>query len=426
MVLPRRAYVLLLLLLPLSWACTAPVEVSEPGRCEATAEEPMGLMLTWQQDPTTTMTIDWHTSVNDQARSTLCFKKVGEEEWTHEVEAAESRFPFDGRPIFRTELTGLEPGTEYAFQVGEFGRRYTFRTMPADIDESPLVFATGGDTLAFRGMLENMNRTALQYDPDFIAWGGDLAYADGRPDYLSQLRWQWWFDSNLHTLVTDEGRVVPILVAIGNHEVRGGYYRSHDDYEQTDLFRSGIAPYFYSLFAFPGQPGYAALDFGQYLTLIALDTDHTNPVAGSQTEWLRETLSERREQEVTHVLPFYHVPAYPSHRSYEGGTHSSIREHWVPLFEKYGVQVALENHDHTYKRTHPIRKGEIDPDDGIVYMGDGAWGMITRTGDSQDEWYIDRFAAEQHGIIVTLRGDRQHYLVVRSDGTILDEYGEHP
>lgn len=387
----------------------------------------MGLLLTWQQDPTTTMTIDWHTRVDAKARPTLCYKKVGEAEWTHEVQASESRFPFAGRPIFRTELTGLEPATEYAFQVGEFGRRYTFRTMPATIDERPLIFATGGDTLAFRGMLENMNKTVLTYDPDFIAWGGDLAYADGRPDYLSQLRWQWWFDSNMQTLITEGGRVVPILVSVGNHEVQGGYYRSHADYTQTDLFRSGISPYFYSLFAFPGQPGYAALDFGDYLTLLSLDTDHTNPIGGQQTEWLAQTLAERKQRGVTHILPFYHVPAYPSHRSYEGASHKAVRDHWVPLFEEYGVRVALENHDHTYKRTHPIRAGEIVPDgEGIVYIGDGAWGMITRTGESQDEWYIDQFAAEQHGIIVTLRGDRQHFLVVRHDGEILDEYGERP
>ncbi len=40
--------------------------------------------------------------------------------------------------------------------------------------------------------------------------------------------------------IADEGRVIPVLAGIGNHEVRGGYYwgggRGRDAYEDTDAF----------------------------------------------------------------------------------------------------------------------------------------------------------------------------------------------
>lgn len=54
-------------------------------------------------------------------------------------------------------------------------------------------------------------------------------------------------------------------------------------------------------------------------------------------------------------MAIYHVPAYPSARSFTGRTQSMIRKHWVPLFEKSTMNLAFENHDHAYKRTYPIK-----------------------------------------------------------------------
>ncbi len=406
--------------------------------CPTTAEEPDGLFLTWQDDPTTTMTIDWHVEpvsgddetdeadkAADEPRTALCFRQVDDSVWSDESDAKHVEPGQYDRLVYRTELTGLEPGQEYVFQVGDFEREFRFRTMPDSIDDEPLVFATGGDTMHLPQLFEPTNEVVMDYDPQFIAWGGDLAYADGGTDSGSVDRWRMWFDSILDTLVHDDGRVVPIIAGVGNHEVDGGYYFNHDDYEQADQHRQALAPFYYSLFAFPGQPGYGVLDFADYLSIVALDTDHTNPIEGEQTDWLESTLSEREDRGVTHIIPVYHVAAFPSHRDLDGKIKTRIREHWVPHFEEYGVRLAFENHDHTYKRTHPIRDGEVD-DDGIVYIGDGAWGVITRRGDSRGEWYIDEFASEKHGLIVTLDGEDHHVLAIDQDGEILDEYGTIP
>src|SRR5690606_34420824 len=131
-----------------------------------------------------------------------------------------------------------------------------------------------------------------------------------------------------------------------------------------------------------------------------LDTDHTNPIDGRQSEWLEEVLEERRE--VPHVIPIYHIPAYPSARMFEGAAHRRVREHWVPLFEENGVRVAFENHDHVYKRTYPLRDNEISPD-GVVYIGDGAWGTNTREiradhSGAPRPWYAVRAEPVRHFI----------------------------
>jgi acid phosphatase type 7 len=416
---PRFVAVLALLALmalAMSGPSYAPIVTAQ----EANPPQPSGLLLTWQRDPTTTMTIDWHGP--EDSSPVLRYQPAHEAGW-QEAQAHAHAFPHSDRTIFRVELTGLTPGADYHFKAGAFTRTFSFRTMPSDIISRPLRFAAGGDIRHRQELMEKTNRAAMAYDLDFVVWGGDFAYANGNARRVD--RWYEWFDANLNTLITDDGRVVPVVAAIGNHEVQGGYITAHDEYEPTNEWRARIAPFFYSLFAFPGQPGYGTLDFGEYLSLVILDTNHTNPIEGAQTEWLRAQLAERTNRRVPHILPVYHVPAWPSHRPFTGRVSTSVREHWVPLFDEYNIRVALEHHDHTYKRTHPLRGGKVDAS-GTVYFGDGAWGVGTRAGNSKDEWYINQFASERHAIIVTLQGTHQHFLVVNEDGDVLDEYPETP
>ncbi len=287
----------------------------------------------------------------------------------------------------------------------------------------------GGDVRANEDS-RRLTRQAVRFDPDFVLWGGDLAYANG--DERNIDRWHEFLDVVMREMVTPDGRTVPVVMGIGNHEVRGGYYDRNDHelrkelapYTQDDASRLRIAPYYYRLSAFPGQPGYGALDFGDYLSVLLLDTDHSNPIAGEQTRWLRKALADRVGR-VAHVLPVYHVGAYPSARHWDGDVHRRVREHWSPLFDRHRIPMVFEQHDHTYKRTWPIREGRIDPR-GVVYMGDGAWGVgvrgIGRNHEGEKAWYLDRVASQSHAIMLTLQGNYQGLVVVNEQGRIIDEY----
>lgn len=394
--------------------------------------DPKALFLTWKYDPTTSMTIDWHTLSNHNDRhfdSFLQFREEGADSW-REVNGNYHKFPHSKRHIHRVTLTGLDPGTSYQFRFGESTKNYRFETMPENLDE-PIRFGTGGDTGTGTDF-KRMNRIALEYDVDFIKWGGDLSYADGDPAQVQE--WYDWFDGIKKSLIDETGKITPVVVAIGNHElfgVRRLLRGSHPHDEMTEeeaqnyMDRHNVwddkPTFFFHLFAFPGRPSYNVLDFGEYMSLLALDSYHYSDVAGGQTGWLEEQLIERQNR--PHVFPFYHVPAYPSHRPYTGSRSTAIREHWVPLFEQYNIQLSFENHDHTYKRTHPILNGEIvDDSEGIVYMGDGAWVASTQPGDSQNEWYINQFASVNHGIIVTVYDDRREIVAVTNEGDEIDSY----
>lgn len=403
-----------------------------PSDSQSEAFDPTALFLTWQYDPSTSMTLDWHTLPHHgdhHVTSVLQFREEGAEEW-REVNGAYQQFPHSRRHIHRVTLRNLEPGTTYRFRFGLDSESYLFETMPEDLSE-PLQFATGGDTGTGEDF-KRMNRAVMEYDINFVKWGGDLSYANGDPARIQ--RWYDWFDDIKETLITEDGKVIPIVITIGNHELfgvrrplRGSYPHDEMTEEQAHSYMDehnlwdGKPTYFFRLFAFPGRPSYNVLDFGDYMSIFALDSNHYSDVAGGQTGWLERKLADRQDR--THVFPTYHVPAYPSHRSYGGSTNTAIRENWVPLFEEYGVQIAFENHDHTYKRTHPIRGGEVvDDGEGIVYIGDGAWVAGPRSGESKNQWYINEFASENNGIIVTLHEDRSEFVMINDQGVVIDSY----
>ena len=380
---------------------------------------PHAFYLTWMEDPTSTITIDWHS--NEMEFETLKFRKKGSEKWM-DFESTVLPYPFSDRLVHRVGIQGLEAETAYEIQFNGLDSIFYFRTLPSTLNETSLKIAIGGDSMHQKEWLETTNRIAASYEPDFVIIGGDMAYENGLAENLPRI--YDWIDAYTKTLVTEENRILPCIVAIGNHEVVGGYYNKYEGYEQTDEYRYRLAPYFYSLFAFPGQPGYNVLDIGNYLSLIILDTEHSNPVLGEQTKWLEKTLEERKE--VLHKIPIYHVPAYPSVRDYEGFTQSLVRENWPPIFEANGVRIAFENHDHAYKRTFPLKNMQLDQA-GIVYVGDGAWGVEPRDIHSVfDTWYLKKAQKTRAFTILTLEGREFSLISIDGEGRVIDSFPESP
>lgn len=250
---------------------------------EVKAEEfdPVGIFLTWQHDPTTSITIDWHTVPEDGDRETkLQYRVQGSSPWRETI-GLTLNFPHTDRFIHRVELRFLEPGTTYQFRFGEDSRTYSFDTMPADLTE-PLVFVTGGDG-GIGEDFRRMNNVVMKYDPSFILWGGDIVYDNGDPINID--RWYDWYDGIKETLIDEDGKVTPIIVAIGNHELFreshlyngiGGHSEHSEAEAQAYLDKhnlwNGKPTYFFQLFAFPGRPSYSVLDFGDYMSIFAMDT----------------------------------------------------------------------------------------------------------------------------------------------------------
>ena len=378
---------------------------------------PETLFLSWQGDPTTTMTIQWVGKAADEPY--ISYNNRGKDEWTVGPLAAKKPFPFieylfwpgvsgpTDHSVFRAELTGLSPGAEYEFKIGLNSPKYRFRTMPSKATKA-FSFISGGDCGVNSHALAN-NVIAAKQDPMFVLIGGDLGYDNGTSGKTA-----YEFIRNYSkTMIDTQGRLIPLVTCIGNHEVRGSYNKT---LKEATFF----TPLFGGLYK---ETSYTTLDFGDYLSLVLLDTGHAAPIAGEQTEWLDKTLADRAGR--PHLIAVNHVPCYPSYRASEGklgtfGTGEQQRKHWVPLFEKHQVDIVLEHHDHTFKRTHPLKGGVVDDKTGIVYLGDGSWGKLRIPKPAEQRPYLDAVSATYHLTLHRLEGEKRYHMAMDEFGKVLD------
>ncbi|WP_220187184.1 purple acid phosphatase family protein, partial [Pseudonocardia pini] len=316
----------------------------------------------------------------------------------------------------------LRPGTEYHYRFrladGRLTPDATFRTAPAPGDRTPFVFTafadqgvnTGGGDFANRYDSDS-GRTARPADsltalvaadrPAFHLLAGDICYADrpgkGEPDDA--------FDPGLWTAyltaVERSAATTPWMFATGNHDMEAMYddgdaghgYGGHA--ARLDLPRTGPAgcP---SVYAFTyGCVGVVSVDANDLSTEIRAVTGYSD---GAQTRWLQQTLAGfRADPAVTFVVVFFHHCAYSTSDSHasDGG----VREALTPLFDRYGVDLAVQGHNHQYERTDPIRAGRptreapdgatVHPEtDGTTYLCVGSGGR------SHNGWLDD--AGDRH------------------------------
>ena len=348
--------------------------------------------------------------VGEQDAPALRWRETGAGEWL--VTKVETRpFADTGNLIRWVALDGLKPGATYEFELPEdyADRAGKFRTAPADMTK-PVRFVTGGDMFHTREFLDNMNARAGAEEPLFALLGGDLAYANA----TAASRWYDWIDSWQEKAVTPEGFMVPMIVAIGNHETitPGGW-------APPSVVPPHSAKFFYSLFLTPEKyRSNYTVDFGDYMSVIVLDSNHTQPIV-AQTDWLAEQLEARTSRPA--LFACYHRPTYGTKVKKD---ELGIRTQWVPLFEQFGVDAVFENDHHTYKRTLPLLKGEVVQEGGVLFLGDGAWGVRTRKipKSTHDLPYMASAQEKRHLIVVDVSEFGISYTAKEADGTVIDKY----
>lgn len=390
-----------------------PAETPKPAEPKKVTDnpafQPSTLFLTWQRDPTTTMTVQWIGVSGETADTTIQFAKLSEAAestmWQTQKSATKP-YPLTDFKVFRAELTELTPGTDYQFRIGKSSPTYRFRTMPAKATDT-IHFISGGDCGINSHAIAN-NIQAARQDPMFAVVGGDLGYDDGKKVDVSLA----FIRNYSQHMIGRNGRLIPLIPCIGNHEVDGGYGKPREK-----------APFFYALFdGLFRETSHTTLDFGDYLSLVLLDTGHNTAIGGAQTDWLEKMLAERRDH--PHVIAVNHVPAYPSYRPMtgllgKGGTGEENRKHWVPLFEKHRVPVVLEHHDHTFKRSKPLLGG-LAHDNGVLYLGDGSWGKLRAPQKPESLPHLAALNSDYHLSLHRIQGQERFHLALDENGRVMD------
>jgi len=192
--------------------------------------------------------------------------------------------------------------------------------------------------------------------PLFHLLNGDLCYANIAEDRV-RTWWDFWENNSR------SARNRPWMPAAGNHENELGNgpigYQAYQTY-----------------FSLPEATGHTDVTRGLWyaftvgsMRVISLANDDITYQdggnsyvrgysEGAQKAWLeRELAAARGDHDVDWIVVCMHQVAISTVDKFNGAD-LGIREEWVPLFDKYGVDLVVCGHEHHYERSHPIRGRE--------------------------------------------------------------------
>jgi hypothetical protein len=263
-------------------------------------------------------------------------------------------------------IEGLRPDTDYVYKIvsdGETQLSSAFRTAPEG--RAAFRFTSVGDwgcgDTAYAKASLNAIATAWQieqFNPVVHLVNGDLSYANSNAHFQPQV-WEQYFDN---TQLSAANR--PWMPALGNHENEPGngpqgYLSYQTRYELPKNHSADFEGNWYKfqvgsvLFVMLDNNDVCyQVDTGTYLS-TGENQILTGYSGGEQLKWLEHTLREAStDSSVDWIVAVMHQPAMST--STADGADLGIRENWMPLFYKYGVDFVLAGHDHDYERSYLV------------------------------------------------------------------------
>jgi len=392
---------------------------------------------TLAEDASRSMIINVHTGSDIDLLNVVYTKENGwidEEEprnksskgWFVDIEWKAQRY------VHSIYLDNLEPNTGYYVQFFSNQRKYLgdtrFVTLPSNKMEANITLVTGGDSSGSSKTFKFMDYIVKE-NPNAIVIGGDIVYDNGNINCYYCWDYYLGLFGELNQKV---GRLVPLILAVGNHDlgINSHQFRQIDKNEnlffrffpQHTTNNNNTEPsrvpenkermaYFYHV-------------LGNTLH-VTLDSGYLNKYAGKQTEWLNE-ISKKYQKYVKFAA--YHNPIFsgcyfnPLEYGYDSRFFS-----WIPVFEKYNYMGIFENHVHLFKRTFPLSFTTKNKGPGVVYFGDGAWGVNENNCYYEDSnpnitGIFAKMGSINHIWIVKISASEVEYSAINLNGDIIDSY----
>jgi hypothetical protein len=339
----RLAAIPLVLVSAIGWAALRPAADADPSWNAATPH-PDRIVLTWSGDPATTQSVTWRTDTtvtSAAAQVALASPGPGFGAGAATVRAITERL--DARVVpdagvrvsyHSATFTGLRPDTLYAYRVGD-GERWSewiqFRT--ASRERKPFSFIYVGD--AQNDILSLWSRVIRQGyaaapDARFIIHAGDLVNRAN-----ADREWGEWFRAGgfIHAMV-------PSVPAPGNHE-----YRPRSREEEARQERH-LSVFWRPQFTLPrnGITGQEEASYWfdyQGARVVVLNS---NEQREAQAAWMDMVL---RDNPQPWTIVTFHHPVFSSGKERDN---AELRAAWKPVFDRHGVDLVLQGHDHTYAR----------------------------------------------------------------------------
>lgn len=349
---------------------------------------PEQIHITWGEDPASSVCVSWASAAQALNPRVDLHSSSRQIRTIHAVQRAYTD-GLNGQTVFsyHAMITGLEAGSKFTYVVTADNDRNhgqpfsaTFKTAPRG--RTPFRWTSYGD-LATPNTSWKMSspqsafavKAVERFDPLFHLLNGDLCYANMNPAAQPAV----WADFGNNVQISAANR--PWMPCPGNHEIEFGngahgfdaylarYSLPHNDTAFPGLwyrFQVGSA-----LFISLSADDVIYQDSGAFVSgpepLVPAPSTGSPPIvpgtslynhgysSGAQTRWLETTLrAASRDPSIDWIIVQMHQDALSSTK-YGNGSDKGIRETWLPLFDRYGVDLVLCGHDHDYERSWPVR-----------------------------------------------------------------------
>ena len=271
--------------------------------------------------------------------------------------------------VNHARFSDLEPGTDYVYAAlhdGATPQLGTVRTGPSG--RGAFTFTSFGDQATPTvGKLvgtsyanDNLGSPAAgditaaveRIGPLFNLVNGDLCYANLAQDRIRT--WSDWFENNSRS-----ARYRPWMPAAGNHENELGNgpvgYAAYQAYFAVPPSGSDeeLRGLWYSFTA--GSVRVISLNNDDLCLQDGGNSYVHGYSGGAQKRWLEaELVAARGDRGIDWVVVCMHQTAI-STADRANGADLGIRQDWLPLFDRYGVDLVVCGHEHHYERSHPVR-----------------------------------------------------------------------
>ena len=308
------------------------------------SNDPDQVILTWSTDPSGTMDIQWRTNVSANCSKILYREKGSAKEFSLVAQKTvlEDRMLMNDRYSnhYTAKLKNLRQGTAYQYKIEtqkEWSDAETFTTPAKDSSFSFLWF---GDT-HYSAKFGEILQKGFNEHPDaaFFSIVGDLV-SDG----LNRDQWD-----ALYNYSRNVASRIPFMSVPGNHDNRAGLG----------------AKLYCDLFSYPmngpdGVPKEQTYSF-TYKNALFLMIDATSPI-DAQSKWIEEQLAKSK---ATWKIAMFHFAPYNWEEPY-----LDIQKAWVPIFDRYHVDMVYGGHLHYYMRSNPMKAGKVVSSykDGTAYI----------------------------------------------------------
>ncbi|MDZ7634979.1 MAG: metallophosphoesterase family protein [Bacteroidales bacterium] len=315
--------------------------------------DPDRIILTIKGDPSTTMAVTWRTDTTvteSVAQLSQNLPTVFLPDSSTVVTGTFEDVEGDGivARFHSVNFTTLDPGETYTYRVGsgpDASEWFRFTTASATPD--PFTFLYLGDSqMGSNSLYSRVIRQAYRSVPEarLMLFPGDLVDG-GSGTILQDNEWGIWHEAG--GFINAE---IPLIATPGNHEY----------YNPGDRSRRELNRYWRPGFSLP-ENGPAGLEETSYtidyqgVRFIVVNSDmmmRDEGIARRQALWVEELL---KSNPCKWTIMTFHHPIFSTSARRDNKV---IRELLKPLFDKYGVDMVLTGHDHTYARGMIMPDGE--------------------------------------------------------------------